>query len=146
MRLLTTGAVIGAAALLVVAAAGCGGDDGNGGEPAGTTAPTAEATITASAGAVTFVEADAFDFGFDPDTLLVAAGKELTFAIANTGATTHTFTMYTDEEFTDPVDGADTGNIPDLTEGEFKVTLDPGQYYFRCEIHASLMQGSLKAE
>jgi plastocyanin len=148
MRTLKVCSLLLSAALLTMAAA-CGGDDdddGGGDQTAAATSPAGGAATSAGGGEVTFVEADAFDFGFEPSSLSVAAGTELTFAIANTGAAPHTFTLYADDGYEEPVDGADTGNMPDGTVGEFTVTLEAGDYFFRCELHPTQMEGALTAE
>jgi plastocyanin len=44
------------------------------------------------------------------------------------------------------VDGASTGNIPGGTVGEFTVSLEAGDYFFRCELHPSQMQGTITAQ
>jgi plastocyanin len=139
--------------LLAVAAvfSACGDDDDDGGNGGGQETP-ANATADSGddggddGGSVTFVEVDAADFSFDPSELNVAAGVELTFAVANTGAVAHTLTIYADEDYSEAVEGADTGNMPDGTVGEFTVTLDAGDYFFRCEVHPDQMQGTVTAE
>lgn len=149
MRLLAASTTLLAAAVFVLGIAGCGGDDdddeGSSGPAATSAAATRSASPPAESGA-TFVEVDAADFSFDPDALNVAADVELSFAISNTGAAAHTFTVYADESYSEPVEGADTGQIPDLTVGDFTVTLGAGEYYFRCENHPDQMQGTITAE
>jgi plastocyanin len=133
----------------------CGGDDDDSGgtatQPAGAT--TRGSTDGASAtptqdnggGGATFVEIDAADFSFSPSEVSAAAGIDLDIVISNTGQATHTFNLYRDAGYTQPVEDAETGNIFSETVDEFHVTLDAGEYFFRCEIHPQQMQGTLTA-
>ncbi len=149
---LTSGALL--CLLIAVGVTACGGgddDDDGGGAPTqaatGTrSAAPATATQGGDGGGATFVEVDAADFSFSPTDVTAAAGVPLTFAIANTGDAAHTFNLYLDEDFTDAVDGGETGQMPGGTVGEFTITLDAGEYFFRCEIHPGQMQGTLTAE
>jgi plastocyanin len=147
MRLLT----ITAALLLLILALGvsaCGDDDDD-----DSTGDDGDATATATADTgddggdePTFVEIDAADFSFDPTDVIVAGGIDLTFVLSNTGSAPHTLDIYSDEEFTEAVDGASTGNVPGGTVGEFTVTLEPGDYFYRCELHPGQMTGTLAAQ
>jgi len=85
------------------------------------------------------------DFSFDPTTFTVAAGEEVTVTLNNTGNARHTLTVYTDEEYSDPVDGAET-SVNARDTGEFKATFEGGEYYFRCEVHPGQMTGTFEAE
>ena len=148
MRLFTTVALASVLTLVLIFAA-CGGDDD---DDAGSDDP--DATATEDTGSddsggdgATVVEIDAADFSFSPTSVNTEAGVELTFAVANTGDATHTFKLYKDADYRpSAVEGADTGNIESQTIGEFKVTLDSGKYFFRCELHPGQMQGTITAE
>jgi len=158
MRLFTTTAAI-LLLILALGVAACGDDDddtGDGGTDATATEDTgdggADATATEDAGGddggdggVTFVEVDAADFSFLPNALDVDAGIDLTFVLSNADSAPHTLTVYSDADFTEAVVGADTGNVPGGTVGEFVTTLDAGGYFFRCEVHPSQMQGTVTA-
>lgn len=139
--------------ITVLALAACGGDDDadSGGSPTRAATQTgsaisATATQGGGGGGSTFVEIDAADFSFSPEDVIAAADVDLDFVIANTGAATHTFDLYSDADYTEPVEGGSTGNIPSGTVGEFIITLEVGEYFFRCEIHPAQMQGTLTAE
>lgn len=146
MRRFTIIAGILATVSLTAGIVACGGDDeGNG---AATAAATTRAAVetSASGGAETAIEVDAADFSFDPDTFTVAAGEDVTITLNNTGEATHTLTVYTDEDFSEPIEGADTGNVSAGAKGEFTNTFDAGEYYFRCDRHPTQMQGEFQAE
>src|SRR6266545_1216186 len=122
MRPLTMIAGILATVLLTAGIAACGGDDeGNGGATAAATTQAADKT-SAAGGAETAIEVDAADFSFDPETFTVAAGEDVTITLSNTGEATHTLTVYKDEDFSEPIDRADTGNVSAGAKGEFTTT------------------------
>lgn len=150
MRPITTGAVLFAGAILTLAAAACGGDAYGGGATAKTTAsavPTrAVAATPAAAGGKTTVDVAAADFSFNPTTFTVAAGEDVTMTLKNGGAARHTLTVYRGTDFTDPVQGAETGTVSAGSKGSFTATFGAGKYRFRCEIHPALMQGEFEAE
>jgi len=143
MRLVRFGIVMLIAGLLVAAVSACGdddeGSDDNGGEPAATT-PAA----VGDGGEEVSVEA--VDLGFDPEEVAVPADVEVVVKLNNTGVASHTLDVYADEEFTEPIDGAATGNVSGGEKGEFTATFAAGEYFFRCEIHPGQMQGTLTAE
>lgn len=149
MRPLTTGALLFAGAILALAGVACGGGAYSGGAAAKTTAsaaPTRAAATPATAGGKTTVDVAAADFSFDPTAFTVAAGEDVTVTLKNGGAAPHTLTVYRDAEFTDPVQGAETGTVSGGSKGSFTATFGAGKYRFRCEIHPTLMQGEFQAE
>jgi plastocyanin len=140
MKLLRISLLLSASALLIGAVAACSDDDDDEAEPAATTAPAD------GGGGGDSVIVEGKDFSFDPSTFTVAAGKEVTVTLNNTGNPPHTLTVYTDEDYKDPVDGADTENVDGGDSGEFTATFEGGEYYFRCEIHPAQMTGEFEAE
>ena len=128
-------------ALLAGAVGACGDDDDEGGDGGAETAGA-----TTPAGGASTAEVDAADFSFTPNEFTVAAGEEVTVVLNNTGDAPHTLTVYSDEEFTEPVPGADTGTVNLDESGDFAATFEAGEYYFQCQFHLSQMQGELKAE
>lgn len=137
--------------LLVLAIAACGGDDDDTGTGAtattiGDATATDAAGSTDSSGGETFIEIDAADFSFSPNNIILAADIELSFVVSNTGDSPHTLKLFADEDYTEEVEGASTGNIPTVTIGQFKVTLPVGDYFFRCELHPDRMTGTIAAQ
>lgn len=135
-------ATIAVLAALSAGAIACGDDDddSSSGDDAGT---EATATLAADGGGTT-VDITATDFAFDKTSFTVPAGEEINFALTNDGSAPHTFTVYTDEEYTDPVDvdvRTDAG-----ASGSDSGTFEAGEYYYRCEIHPTQMQGEFTAE
>jgi plastocyanin len=141
MRLFRISLLLAASFVLVGAVAACGDDDDDGGGDEG-----AATTPAGGGGAANEASVEAKDFSFEPDTVLVTAGEDVTVTLVNTGSAPHTLTVYTDEDYQDAVDGADTGTVNGGESGEFTVSFEGGEYYFRCEVHPSQMQGELEAE
>lgn len=112
-----------------------------------TDAPTEEPTGQATDGAEDEFQVETQDFAFVPASFTVPAGTELKFEVTNTGGAPHTMTIYRDNSYSDPVEGGDTGTINGGEDGSVDVTFaDAGTYFFRCDIHPALMQGTITAE
>ena len=81
---------------------------------------------------------------FVPSSLDVPAGEPLVVAFENEDdAVQHNVAIYTDDT------AAESHFVGDLVEGPTTVTydvpaLDPGEYYFRCDVHPQ-MDGTLEA-
>lgn len=149
MRPITTGVVLFAGAILTLAAAACGGGAYSGGAAATETPPAATRAVAptpAAGGGATTVDVDAADFSFDPTAFTVAAGEDVTVTLNNAGASSHTLTVYRDAEFTEPIQGAETGSVRAGSKDSFTATFGAGTYHFRCEFHPTEMQGEFEAE
>jgi plastocyanin len=149
MKLFRISVLLAAGILLVGAVTACSdddedGDDG-GDEPAATTAAATE-TDDAAGGADDEVQVSMQDFAFDPDSFTVPAGVPVKIEATNDGSAPHTLTVYTDEAYQDAVEDADTGTVSGGEDGEFTVTFEGGEYYFRCEVHPAQMTGTFEAE
>lgn len=149
------------AGVFALGVAACGGDDDENtaaatatrpaaATSAPTTAVTAAVTAGATAAATTAVGTGAAtitasDFKYAEQDVTAKAGS-VTLTLNNTGSAPHTLTLYTDAGYTKRVDGGDTGRVVGGGTGEVTVDLAAGQYFFRCEVHPSPMQGELTAE
>ena len=113
---------------LVTSLAACGGGSTGG----STTDPdTADVTLTS------------VDLAFDTSTITVPAGEPFTLALVNQESMQHNVAIYTDSSASD-----------DLFVGEFigETTivydipaLEPGEYFFRCDLHPDMV-GTLIVE
>jgi plastocyanin len=149
------------AAALTLGLVACGDDDdgeGNGGTATATTPPaqddgeTPVATTSApqdndetppAAGGGTTVDVTAQNTAFSPDQITVPSGEPVTFRFTNEDSIPHTFTLYTDEAFEQPISG---GNA-DAEQPQITIAfVAPGEYYFRCEVHPDQMQGTVTAQ
>lgn len=116
--------IIGAALVAVLAA--CGTASG---------APDAdvEADVTISSAAM----------AFDSDTITAPANEAFSVAYANTEAMPHNVAIYTDESATEPLFVGET--ITSSTTVYEIPALEPGVYFFRCDLHPD-MAGTVVVE
>ena len=143
-------ALLAATSLLAVGAIACGSDDNNDDNTpttaAKTVAPTQKsgtpaASTTAAAGTLTVTAAN---IAYSPTDLTGKVGETTTIMLKNSDTVQHTLTVYEDEQFSKPVEGADTGRVAPGATGQFTITFDKaGDLYFRCEIHPAQMMGEI---
>ncbi len=150
------------AGVFALGVAACGGDDDENTAAAtatrpaaATSAPTTAVTAAVTAGATAAAATTAVgtgaatitasDFKYAEQDVTTKAGS-VKLTLNNTGSAPHTLTLYTDAGYTKRVDGGDTGRVVGGGTGEVTVDLAAGQYFFRCEVHPSPMQGELTAE
>jgi plastocyanin len=116
-------------ALFAAFAAGCGEDDDEPGR-----------TVTVESGTAVAVVAD--EYSFDPETIVLTGGGELTVELENQGALAHNLRVFDG--------GTDIGGTPTFVGGDPRpgtVTLEPGEYELICTVgdHADLgMTGKLE--
>lgn len=156
-RCVRAGAIGFTAAVLAFVAVACGGDDeddgGDGATPAGTTAAATAAPTTDSAGGdgggeqVTPVGITAQDFEFEADVETVEAESVIAVKFTNAGSAPHTVNFYTDDEYSDPIPGAESGQVSAGGSVDFTFeALASGTMFYRCEVHPTQMQGGLAVE
>ncbi len=109
------------------ASAGTGGDGGSTAEVSGGT-----------------VEVSAADMAFSVETITAPAGESFTVTFTNNEAVPHNFSVYTEEGGEEIA----VGNV--INEGETdEITiegLEPGEYFFVCDVHPTEMTGTLVVE
>ena len=115
-------------ALLVLAAGGCGDDDDAPGR-----------TATVASGTTLTVVGD--EYSFDPETIVLTGGGELTIELDNEGVLAHNLRVFDGE--------TDVGGTPTFVGGDPRpgtVKVEPGEYELICTVgdHADLgMTGKL---
>jgi plastocyanin len=125
--------------LAATTAAPDGGDE----TPAATSPGAGNDNTPPAAGGGNSVDVKTEGFAFNPTEITVPAGEPITFNFTNADSAPHTFTLYVDEKFTQAIDGGSASeDTPEITVA----FVAPGEYYFRCEVHPSQMQGELVAE
>ena len=153
------GLVFALAALMSLAlvAIACGDDDDDDADKTPTTAAatktatpaaTVAATRTASpaaspAAAATTVKVVMKDNSFDPKSINVPAGKEVTFDLDNQGQAIHNMSV--------KVDGKDVVSVPDSIragqKGKLTTTFaKAGTFDFKCDFHPAEMTGKITAQ
>jgi plastocyanin len=93
----------------------------------------------------TTLQISAQNLAFDKDCLAAPAGEAFTIEFTNQEAVPHNVEIFTDSTATTRLGGA-TGPV-DIVTGPATVTyqvdpLDPGTYYFHCDIHPTTMNGA----
>lgn len=82
------------------------------------------------------VEVEAFDYYFEPTSLIVELGAEVTIEFVNNGSVNHSFSapdLDAEIELGNGEDGTLTFTVPD----------QPGSYDFFCKYHADDMTGTI---
>ncbi len=135
---------------LVLIAAACGGDgDGSEGgtssvRPATVvaTAMIQSATPTAGGATLNAIQISAENTAFSVDTREAAAGEiTIEFNHRDDGVA-HNFAVYpSEDELDSPI--AATAIETGPTQQELRLTLEPGEYFYRCDVHPAQMTGTL---
>lgn len=128
------GATLALAALMVVLLAACSDGSGADGDAGGGTA-------TVSGGNVDIF---ADDLAFDVDTIEAPAGEAFTITLNNLELMAHNVSVYTEQGGDAIVVGDFANNEGDTVETEVPA-LEPGEYYFLCDVHPD-MDGTLVVE
>ena len=139
---LRRGAILTLVASLVFVLAACssdGGDDGDGGASddgasGGTTATVENGNVDLSAD----------NLEFSATTIEAPAGEEFTITFTNNESQPHNVAVDTEEGGDEIVTG-DVITGPDATTTITVPALDPGEYYFMCDVHPE-MNGTIVVE
>ncbi len=84
---------------------------------------------------------------FDTGCVEVAAGEPFTIAFTNEDPDQHNVAIYPSaEELTDPLFRGEIIGGPDTVEYPPVDPLDPGEYYFQCDVHPTTMNGTVVAD
>ena len=116
---------------------------GNGGDASAAASTGADGGSTAEVSGGT-VEVTAEDIAFSVETITAPAGEAFTVTFTNNEAVPHNFSVYTEE-------GGEEIAIGDVIgQGETDEisidALEPGEYFFVCDVHATEMTGTLIVE
>lgn len=130
---------LGITALLVLTLAACGQPDENGGN--GGNGGTDGATATVSDGTVT-ITADNIEFS--AEVIEAPAGEPFTIVLENLEAVPHNISVYV-EEGGEAIAQGEIINEGQTDELEIPA-LDPGEYFFVCDLHTAEMRGVLVVE
>ena len=123
-----------ALAAVVLLAAGCGNDSSGGDK-------TPAAGQTPSGGATAEIKMVA-GTAFDRAELTIAAGVDVEVTADNTDGT-HNFSVYEDESAQENLGKTEICTAP--CTDTVTLNLPAGEYFFRCEVHPTLMTGTLTA-
>jgi plastocyanin len=136
-------ALLGIGAVLVFALAACGAGDGNGNgtDNGGNGGTDRGSTATVTDGRV---EITSDNLAFDADTIEAPAGEAFTIVLVNAENIPHNLSVYT-EEGGDLIARGDIINEGQTDEIEVSA-LEPGEYFFVCDLHVAEMRGVLRVE
>ncbi len=137
---LRRGAILTITMLLAFALAACAAGDGDASEPAAESAGaggSGSGTATVTDGAV---EISSANLEFNVTTIEATAGEDFTITLVNDDSAPHNISIYTEE-------GGEQLALGPTGEGGQTVEtavsgLEPGEYYFQCDIHPE-MNGTL---
>jgi len=108
--------------------------------------PTADNNTGGGTIAVTdgVVDLSAADLAFDANTITAPAGEAFTISFTNNDSAPHNVSVYTEEG--GELIGSEGGIIGEGETTELAVeALEPGTYYFQCDIHPD-MNGTIVVE
>jgi plastocyanin len=121
--------------LLTACGGGTSTEDGNGGQAG---CPGSGGTATVTDGEVRIC---ADDLEFDATTIEAPAGEEFNITFTNAETQPHNIAVYT-EEGGEEIFIGEIITGPDVTTQVPIDPLEPGTYYFRCDVHPE-MEGSI---
>jgi plastocyanin len=123
---------------LALALVACGGGDGS---PAASDGTSGGGTVAVVDGNVA-VSAD--DLAFDASVIEATAGEAFTITFTNNEAMPHNIAIYTEEGGDEIATGAviNEGETDELSVE----ALEPGEYFFVCDVHPGEMTGTLVVE
>jgi plastocyanin len=122
---------------VMVATMACGG--GGSGATTGATIPTPAVRGTAASS----IRLVAKDLKFNTDEITLEPNQQATVTLDNQDAEVlHNFSIYTTTDAATPVFKGDLTTGP-TTETYTIPPLQPGAYYFRCDVHPDTMHGTL---
>ncbi len=109
-----------------------------------TQAPAGQPGTPAATPAGTHLTITAKNTAFDQASLTASAGNiTITFNNQDSGIP-HDFAVYKDQGFTQKVDATPIKSGPDSED--LTLNLQPGTYYFRCDVHPDQMKGTLTVQ
>jgi len=86
---------------------------------------------------------EAKNIAFDKTELTAPSGGQVTIHFSNQDPQTpHNFSIYTDESATTPIFQGPNVTGPGSTDYTFAAP-EPGEYFFRCDIHPTIMTGTI---
>ena len=113
--------------------------------PPATTTPTTTPTPTtapAPGGSVT-INLTAKNVAFDVSTITVSRGAQVTIVFNNQDASVpHNFAVYTDSSASKSVFVGQIVTGPKTVTYTFTAPTTPGSYFFRCDVHPTIMTGT----
>jgi plastocyanin len=109
--------------------------------PATTTPPITTPAPTPTPGQSVTINLVAQGFAFDKATITVPAGASVTINFTNKDSAPHNFALYTNSSATTSIFKGQTVTASSVTYN-FTAPSTPGSYFFRCDVHPTMMTGT----
>ena len=109
--------------------------------PTTTPANTTPAT-TATPGTPVTISLVAQGMAFDKSTITVSPGASVTINFNNKDSVAHNFALYTDSSASPPAIFQGQIITASTTTYKFTAPTTPGTYFFRCDVHPTMMTGN----
>jgi predicted lipoprotein with Yx(FWY)xxD motif/plastocyanin len=108
-----------------------------------TPAPSSSTTTTTPSGSGVTIDLVAKNIAFDKDTINVPAGTKVTVNFDNQDSgIPHNFSVYTSSSATTSIFVGKVISGPAKIVYEFTAPSTPGTYFFRCDVHPTIMTGT----
>ncbi|NLX49928.1 MAG: hypothetical protein GXY82_08705 [Methanospirillum sp.] len=116
--------------------------------PTATATPSPTATATPPPAVTVELVADSSnpESGFSPSTLTVPAGARVTLVFDNRDWTTHSVSIFADEDWDDPIFEGAPVKGPAVVEYTFTAPAAPGRYVIACGVPSPHRMGTLVVE
>jgi plastocyanin len=110
-----------------------------------TLATTQPATTSSAAGNAVTIDLSASGMAFDTKTIKVPAGAKVTINFQNKDSANHNFAAYLDAAAANKIFVGEVIGTTSIIY-TFTAPTNPGTYFFRCDVHPSIMKGSFIVE
>jgi plastocyanin len=105
--------------------------------------PTASPDESPGGGDATAVTVVAQGTSFDTDRIEANAGARVVVTLQNQDPVPHNIAFYTDDSAEEQIFATEQISGPDAeTRGRFRAPDEPGDYFFRCDVHPQQMTGT----
>jgi plastocyanin len=120
-------AMLAIAMLAMFVLAACGDDDDDAEDTGSTESTTATTAVTSDGGSAEVIAVKMTEMAFDPESITVGAGEEVTVELSNDGAVEHNMSI-------DDADASHTLSAGDAETVTFTAPSEPGEYKIYCDI------------
>lgn len=107
-----------------------------------TPTPAPSNTTPPSDGQAVTVNISALNYRFDTNNITVPAGANVTMIFDNKEAVPHNVAIYTSPAATDVIFKGEVITGPQTITYNFTAPTTPGNYFFRCDVHPTVMTGT----
>jgi plastocyanin len=109
--------------------------------PASTSTPSPSAPGNTAQSQTASINLVAKNMAFDQKTITVPAGASVSINFQNQDSVPHNFALYTDSSASKSIFVGQVITSSSITY-QFKAPTTPGSYFFRCDIHPTIMTGT----